>query len=159
MPLFPKNYSEHRCHSLIYVDRFQTVIIMLKTGKQVRHYRRFSEDLKLKIVHEYESGQFSAADLKTIYDISDSLLYEWIYKYSKYNKKSIQVVEMKDSQAEKIRRMEARIKELERVVGQKQMNIDYLEKMIELAKEHYNIDIKKNSDIPLCGGSKTTEEN
>ena len=90
---------------------------MLKTGKQVRHYRRFSEDLKLKIVHEYESGQFSAADLKTIYDISDSLLYEWIYKYSKYNKKSIQVVEMKDSQAEKIRRMEARIKELERVVG------------------------------------------
>ena len=66
---------------------------------------------------------------------------------------------MKDSQAEKIRRMEARIKELERVVGQKQMNIDYLEKMIELAKEHYNIDIKKNSDIPLCGGSKTTEEN
>jgi hypothetical protein len=39
------------------------------------------------------------------------------------------------------------------------MNIDYLEKMIELAKEHYNIDIKKNSDIPLCGGSKTTEEN
>ena len=66
---------------------------------------------------------------------------------------------MKDSQAEKIRRMEAGIKELERVVGQKQMNIDYLEKMIELAKEHYNIDIKKNSDIPLCGGSKTTEEN
>lgn len=38
---------------------------------------------------------------------------------SKYNKKGAQVVEMKDSNAEKIRQMEARIKELEQAVGQK----------------------------------------
>ena len=50
---------------------------------------------------------------------------------------------MKDSQAHKFKQMEARIKELERAVGQKQMNIDYLEKMIDLAKEHYDMDIKK----------------
>jgi len=29
---------------------------MLKTGKRVRHHRRFSEDFKLKIVRDYESG-------------------------------------------------------------------------------------------------------
>ena len=52
--------------------------------------------------------------------------------------------------------MEARIKELERAVGQKQMNIDFLEKMIELAKEEFNIDIKKNSNTPQSGGSKKT---
>ena len=51
--------------------------------------------------------------------ISTSLIYRWIYKYSKYNKKGAQVVEMKDSNAEKIRQMEARIKELEQAVGQK----------------------------------------
>ena len=131
---------------------------MLKTGKRLRHYRRFSEDFKLKVVREYESGKFSVLDLETIYNISNTLIYRWIYKYSEYNKKGVQVVEMKDSQAEKIRQMEARIKELERAVGQKQMNIDYLEKMIELAKEYYNIDIKKNSNIPPYGGSKTTEK-
>ena len=52
-------------------------------------------------------------------------------------------MEMKDNQADKIKRMKARIKELERAVGQKQMNIEYLEKMMDLAKERYGIDIKK----------------
>lgn len=127
---------------------------MLKTGKRVKHQRKFSEDFKLKVVKEYESGRCSATDLMKIYDISSALVYNWIYKYSNYNKRNIQVVEMKNSQAEKIRQMEARIKELERAVGQKQMNIDYLEKMIDLAKEHYDIDIKKNSNIPPSGGSK-----
>ena len=92
--------------------------------------------------------------MEKIYDISNVSIYSWIYKYSKYNKKSIQVVEMKDSQADKIKKMEAHIKALERAVGQKQMNIDYLEKMIDLAKEHYDIDIKKNSNTPHSGGSK-----
>ena len=116
---------------------------MLKTGKRVRHRRKYSEDFKLKIVRDYESGRYSVSDMEKIYDISTSVIYKWIYKYSEYNKRTIQVVEMKDSQAEKIRQMEARIQELEQAVGQKQMNIDYLEKMIELAKEHYDIDIKK----------------
>ena len=118
----------------------------------------YQEDFKLKIVREYESGQYSVSELGIIYDIASQNIYEWIYKYSNYNKKSIQVVEMKDSQADKLKRMEARIKELERAVGQKQMNIDYLEKMIELAKEHYDIDIKKNSNTLHSGGSKTTKK-
>lgn len=132
---------------------------MLKSGKRIRKRRKFSEDFKLKIVNEYESGKHSVCEMEKIYDISNVSIYQWIYKYSKYNKKSIKVVEMKNSQAEKIKKMEVRIKELERAVGQKQMNIDYLEKMIDLAKEYYDIDIKKNSDTPHSGGSKTTKDN
>jgi|SRR5690554_2048570 len=131
---------------------------MLKTGKRVRRKRKFSDDFKLKIVKEYESGEFSVVEMTKFYDISYQTIYNWIYKYSKYNKKSIQVVEMKDSQAYKIKEMEARIKELEQAVGQKQMNIDYLEKMIDLAKEHYDIDIKKNSNSQHYGGSKNTKK-
>ena len=131
---------------------------MLKTGKRIRRKRKFSEDFKLKIVKEYESGEFSVVEMTKIYDISYQTIYNWIYKYSKYNKKSIQVVEMKDSQAHKFKQMEARIKELERAVGQKQMNIDYLEKMIDLAKEHYDIDIKKNSNTLHYGGSKNIKK-
>ena len=131
---------------------------MLKTGKRIKRRRNFSEDFKLKIVKDYESGQYSVFEMEKIYDIPNSSIYNWIYKYSKYNKKSIQVVEMKDSQFEKMKQMEARIKELEQAVGQKQMNIDYLEKMIDLAKEHYDIDIKKNSNIPHSGGFKNTQK-
>jgi transposase len=129
---------------------------MNKTGKRINRIRKFSEDFKLKLVKEYEQGYRSVPELEKFYEISNATIYNWIYKYSKYNKKSIQVVEMKDSQTHKIKQMEARIKELERAVGQKQMNIDFLEKMIELAKEEFNIDIKKNSNTPQSGGSKKT---
>ncbi len=131
---------------------------MLKTGKRIRKKRKFSEEFKLKIVKEYESGEFSVLEMTKMYDISAQVIYRWIYKYSKYNKQSIQVVEMKDSQAHKMKQLEARIKELEQAVGQKQMNIDYLEKMIDLAKEHYDIDIKKNSNTLHCGGSKNIKK-
>lgn len=130
---------------------------MLKTGKSVKHYRRFSEDFKLKIVKEYESGQSSALELEKIYDISSTVIYKWIYRYSKYNKQSIQIVEMKDSQVQKIKDLETKVKELERAFGQKQMAIDYLEKMIELAESDLKIDIKKNSNTPQSGGSKNTK--
>lgn len=132
---------------------------MLKNGKRIARQRKFSEDFKLKIVKEYESGKFTVYEMEKIYDISNQTIYNWIYKYSRYNKKSIQVVEMKDSQANKIKEMEARIKELEQVVGQKQMNVDYLEKMIDLAEEHYDIDVKKNSNTQHSGGSKSTKKN
>ncbi|NBU82375.1 MAG: transposase [Flavobacteriaceae bacterium] len=127
---------------------------MLKTGKHVRHLRRFSEDFKLRVVKEYESGQHSVVELEKIYDISNALIYRWIYKYSTYNKKNIQIVEMKDSQLEKIKALELKNKELERAVGQKQMAIDYLEKMIEIAEEELKIDIKKNLNTPHSGGFK-----
>lgn len=132
---------------------------MIKNGKKVKSKRHFSEDFKLKIVGNYEKGEHSVLEMEKIYDISNTLIYKWIYKYSKYNKKGIQVVEMKDSQVNKIKELENKVKELERTVGQKQMNIDYLEKMIDLAKEELDIDIKKNSDTPHSGGSKTTKKN
>lgn len=131
---------------------------MLKTGKRIKVKRHFSEDFKLKLVKYYESGEYTILEMSKIYDIGQRTIYNWVYKYSRYNKESIKVVEMKDSQVNKIKQLEARVKELERAVGQKQMNIDFLEKMIELADEHFDIDIKKNSNTQHSGGSKTTEK-
>jgi flagellar biosynthesis chaperone FliJ len=51
---------------------------------------------------------------------------------------------MKESSLQKLRAYEIQIKELERIIGQKQIKIDYLEKIIELADNHYEIDLKKN---------------
>ena len=132
---------------------------MDKTGRRIRRIRKFSEDFKLKLVAEYERGIRSVPEMEKFYGIGNATIYSWIYKYSKYNQHSIQVVEMKDSQEFKLKQMEERIKELEQSVGRKQMNIDYLEKVIDLAKEEYNIDIKKNSNTPRSGGSKVTGTN
>ena len=52
--------------------------------------------------------------------------------------------------------MEERIKELERTLGQKQMMIDIKDKMIEIAEDTYDIDIKKKLDSKVSSGSNTT---
>lgn len=127
---------------------------MLKTGKRVKRKRVYSEDFKLQIVKEYESGNYTVKELVRLYDLVEQTIYKWIYRYSTYNKKSIQIVEMKDSNTQKLKDLEEKVKDLQEAVGKKQMNIDYLEKMIDLAKEHYDIDIKKSSSTPLSGGSK-----
>lgn len=130
---------------------------MLKIGKRLRHRRIFSEEFKLKAVKSYESGQRTVLELAREYNLSPQSIYTWIYAHSQYNKKSLQVVEMKNSQQHKIKELEQKIKELEQAVGRKQINIDYLEKMIDLAKEQFQIDIKKNFDTPHSGGSKKTD--
>lgn len=123
---------------------------------RVQTRRIFSEEFKKARVSEYESGKFTVSELSRLFDIQTALVYRWIYRYSKYNKKSVKVVEMSQSSTKKLKDLELRIKELERAVGQKQLKIDYLEKMIELAKEEFDIDIKKNSDTPQSGGSRKT---
>ncbi len=129
---------------------------MLKTGKRINSRREFSEEFKRKIVDDFEKGVLSVLQMERHYGISNRSIYKWIYKYSTYNEKNIRIVEMKDSQTHKLKALEEKVKELERAVGQKQIKIDYLEKMIDLAKETYSIDIKKNFNTPPSGGSKTT---
>lgn len=131
---------------------------MLKNGKRIISKRKFAEEFKRKLVEEFEKGVMSVYQMERFYGVSNNLIYSWIYKYSTYNEKNIRIVEMKDSQINKVKELEEKVKELERAVGQKQIMIDYLEKMIELAKDDLGIDIKKNCNTPLSGGSKTTEK-
>jgi transposase len=127
------------------------------TKIRINQRRIFSEEFKKARIKEYESGKFTIQELSRLFDIQQCIIYRWIYRYSVYNKKSVKVVEMVDSGTKKLKDLENRIKDLERVVGQKQLTIDYLEKMIDLAKEKFDIDIKKNSNTPQSNGSKKTE--
>lgn len=127
--------------------------------KKINSKRVFSEEIKLQVVKQYEKGQMTALELCKFYEVSERTIYDWIYKYSKFQKQSIRVVEMAISNTQKIKDLELRIKELEQAVGVKQMNIDFLEKMIEIAKDEYDIDIKKNSFTPQSTGSETTKKN
>ena len=129
---------------------------MIKTGKRINPKRKFSEEFKRNLVKEFESGYRSVLQLELHYGVSFRLIYNWIYKYSSYNEKNFRIVEIKDSQTHRLKELEEKVKELERAVGQKQIMIDYLEKMIDLANESYSIDIKKNSNTLHSGGSKQT---
>lgn len=126
--------------------------------KLISKQRKFSEDFKKSIVNEFESGKFSVPQLERLHNLSNSLIYNWIYKYSVSNEKGQRIVEMKDSSTQKLKALEQKIKDLERTVGQKQIMIDYLEKMIDIANEELNVDIKKNSNTPQSNGSAPTRK-
>ena len=66
-----------------------------------------------------------------------------------------QIVEAK-SDTRKIRALEERIKELERIVGQKQLLLEFNEKMIEIAEATYGVDIKKKVGSKLSSGITST---
>lgn len=118
--------------------------------------RKFSEDFKRQVVKEFEEGFLSAPQLSRLYGVCDQQVYDWIYKFSIFNQRGNRIVEKKDSHTIRFKEMEARIAELERSVGQKQVRIDYLEKMISLADAQLGTDIKKNSDTPPSAGSGRT---
>jgi transposase-like protein len=121
---------------------------MQKTGKKLGKRRVFSSQFRKERVREYESGKYTVREISLLYGISYHSVYRWIYNYSAYNKKGLKVVEMTESSTKKVKDLQKRIAELERLLGQKQIKIDYLEEMINLAKEDYQIDIKKNSNTP-----------
>lgn len=124
-----------------------------------QYQRKFSDDFKRKKVRELERNMTSVADICKTYSVSRTSIYRWIYKYSNMAKKQVkQVVEAK-SDTRKIKALEDRIKELERIVGQKQLLIDFKEKMIEIAEETYGVDIKKKVVSKLSSGTSTTGKN
>jgi transposase len=109
----------------------------MKNGKVIAVKRKFDEEFKKHLVSEYESGKFRVLELSRLHGISFQNLYKWIYRYSSFNKPNTQIVEMKDSSSVKVKALENRLKELEQIVGRKQIRIDYLEKLIEFTKDHY----------------------
>ena len=123
--------------------------------KLIKKRRTYSEEFKKLIVKEFESGKFSVLDLGRLHQIKKSVIYRWIYKYSPLNDQGQRIVEMTKSSTQKLKELEKKIKDLEQIVGQKQIKIDYLEKMIDIAKDELDIDIKKNSDTPQSSGSTT----
>jgi transposase len=132
---------------------------ILDQEQRVLYNRRFSEDFKKSKVKELERNLVSISDICKTYTVSRAAVYKWIYKYSIMAKKNVrQVVEAK-SDTQKIRMLEERIKELERLVGQKQILLEFKDKMIEIAESTYGVDIKKKVGSKLSSGSTSTKKN
>ena len=127
-----------------------------QTKQSQRVHRYFSEDFKRKKVREIEENQVTIMQIVRVYQVSKAAIYKWIYKYSAMRKKGIrQVVEAK-SDTVKLTLFRERFREMERLVGQKQIMIEFLEKMIEFAEKEYGIDIKKKySSTPSSGSGQT----
>jgi transposase len=117
-----------------------------------RQYRNFSEDFKRKKVSELDRNLISIAELCREHQVSSTSVYKWIYAYSTMRKKGLrQVIEAK-SDSHKLMALREEMKELQRIIGEKQIRIDFQEKLIDMAEREYKVDIKKKLSGKLSSG-------
>lgn len=123
----------------------------------LRPRRIFSDKLKKKIVQDIEKGKVNVSGVSREYSVSIEAVYNWLKKYSAHLHPSKTLVMQMDSEQYRSKELEKKVAELEAALGRKQMEIDYLNKLLEIAGEDLDIDLKKNISINASGGTGKTK--
>ncbi len=76
--------------------------------RKISKKRVYAEDFKKEIVSIFESGKLSVLHLEKLYNVNNTLIYRWIYKYPNFNEIGYRVVEMKTSSINKLKELETR---------------------------------------------------
>ncbi len=106
---------------------------------------RYSAAFKQKVVSELESGKFqSMYAAEKVYGVSGTSISNWIKKLGKNHLLDKVVrVEMKDER-DRIKALEKEKQKLESALAQEHLKVMALETLVDLAKEEFAIDLKKN---------------
>jgi transposase len=120
--------------------------------------RVFSEDLKRKKVRELEQKLTTVCELSREYKVSRSAIYKWVDQFSAMRKQKVKMVVEAESDTQKIVALKKQVEELERMLGQKQVLLEFQGKVIDLAEAHYGVDIKKKFGSTPSSGSENTSD-
>jgi len=127
--------------------------------KSLLNQRRiFSMEVRKGVVRDIEQGKCTVLQASRELQVCHQTVYGWLYKYSLHLQKGRIIVVQKQSEAYKTKELEKRIAELEAALGRKQMELDLLNKVLDLASKDLKIDLKKNlSDKPSSGSESKKE--
>jgi len=116
-------------------------------GRRVPIIKKYSTAFKLKVVSEIEKGKLSIDQAREIYDIGGKqTIQKWMTKLGKRDLISHVVrIEMKN-EIDKVKQLKKEKQELESALAQSQLKILTLESLVEIAKDEYGIDLKKNGE-------------
>lgn len=123
-----------------------------------RRRRVFSDEFKRKKVSEILKKQTTVSEISRTYEVRPWAVRLWIYKYGPKDQKGERIIVESESDTQRIKELQAKIAELERLLGQKEVQLAYQEKLIDIAEETYGVDIKKNSDTKPSFGSGKIEK-
>ena len=123
-------------------NRFQ-----FKQSVGERRRRRFSEEFKRKKVLEIERKITTIVNIAREYEVSEPTVCRWINQYGSDSMKGVRTIVEIESDTRKLLELRAKIAELERIVGQKQVQIEFRDKIIDLAEQAYGVDIKKKFEL------------
>ena len=110
---------------------------------EIRVRRSFSAEFRRKKVEEIECKISTVSEISREYQITRAAVYKWIAQYSSTMKKKERLIVEAESDTRKLAAFQQRIAELERLLGQKQIQLEFMEKIIDIAEETYHVDIKK----------------
>lgn len=128
----------------------------LKMTTEERRGRKFSDNFKIQKVREIESGQTKVSEVCSQYQVASKNVYLWINKFGSMKSKKERMVVETQSDTRQLLELKKQVSDLERIIGQKQILIDFQEKMIDLAEGTYGVDIKKKFFSTPCGTSGKT---
>jgi transposase-like protein len=130
-----------------------------KQSSSERRLRRFSEEFKRRKVREIEQKMTTIAQVSRQYEVRQCNVSKWMVKYGQNYMKGVRLIVESESDTARLAALKAKVAELERIIGQKQVQLDFKDKIIELAEETYGVDIKKKFDSTPLSGSGNTENN
>jgi transposase-like protein len=122
-----------------------------KLSLSERQRRSFSESFKRAKVKEVERGITAINELCRQYEVSNTSVYRWLKLYGTRADKPEKMVVETLSDTQELLRLKKQLAELERTIGQKQILLDFKDKMIELAEQTYGVDIKKKFSTKPSG--------
>lgn len=125
----------------------------VKAKLEIREHRIFSEELKKKAVKELVSKRTTIKSLMAEHQISANTVYRWLYRYSPYHEQKCTLVVQMKSEELMNSELRQRMAELERIVGQKQLEIDFLNKLLEIGSGELGFDLKKSFSPPQLNGT------
>lgn len=129
-----------------------------KFAIESKYNRNFSEQFKKEKVKDLLEKRISAKQMCDLWQVSRTTVYKWLYKYSPHHSPGTKMVVQMESEAHKTLQLLQRVAELERIVGQKQLEIDFLNKLMDVASEELGYDVKKNTAAKLSSGSGSTSK-
>jgi transposase-like protein len=122
-----------------------------RTSLQAR--RTFSEHIRKQAVKDIENGTCTVLEACRELGVSDTSVYAWLNRYSRYLKSNKQLIVEDKSEAYRSKQLQARIKDLEAALGRAHVKEELLEKLIELAGKELGMDLKKTFSDQLSSGS------
>jgi transposase len=105
--------------------------------------RYFSEASRKAIVEEIEGG-ISKAEAARKYKVSQASIYKWLWKYSSRYEKPLRKVVEHESDSIRANKLEQELKEVYQALGKSELKCQFLETVLQKAKEELNLDLKKN---------------
>lgn len=132
--------------------------------KEKRKQEFYSEEFKWQVVQEVLSGKLNKEEARRVYNIkSNCAILYWMRKFSGNNNyregglpldNKLEMNNMKELSVK-----DKRIKELEESLNREKLRADLWQKIVELAEEQLNVDIRKKFGAKLSIPSKNKNAN